>query len=100
MDDQRSEILVPRGRAEVDGDAARFEFERPGIRPTDVVSRPSRRSRLRWLFWVLLVLAIIGAVVWYYHGLKTSRRPAAATNSVVRCRSEWRRCRRATCRSH
>src|SRR5271157_662831 len=66
MDDQRSEILVPRGRAEVDGDAARFEFERPGIRPTDVVSRPSRRSRLRWLFWVLLVLAIIGAVVWYY----------------------------------
>src|SRR5271167_1501472 len=66
MDDQRSEILVPRGRAEVDGDAARFEFERPGIRPTDVVTRPSRRSRLRWLFWVLLVLAIIGAVVWYY----------------------------------
>ncbi|HMD66868.1 MAG TPA: MdtA/MuxA family multidrug efflux RND transporter periplasmic adaptor subunit [Stellaceae bacterium] len=50
----------------MDGDAARFEFERPGIRPTDVVSRPSRRSRLRWLFWVLLVLAIIGAVVWYY----------------------------------
>src|SRR5271167_1455115 len=66
MDDQRSEILVPRGRAEVDGDAARFEFERPGIRPTDVVSRPSRRSRLRWLFWVLLVLAIVGAAVWYF----------------------------------
>ena len=66
MDDQRSEILVPRGRAEVDGDAARFEFERPGVRPVDVVSRPPRRSRLRWLFWVLLVLAIIGAVVWYY----------------------------------
>ncbi len=66
MDDQRSELLVPRGRAEVDGDAARFEFERPGVRPTDVVSRPSRRSRLRWLFWVLLVLAIIGAAVWYY----------------------------------
>jgi membrane fusion protein, multidrug efflux system len=66
MDDQPSEILVHRGRAEVDGDAARFEFERPGIRPGDVVSRPSRRSRLRWLFWVLLALAIIGAVVWYY----------------------------------
>jgi membrane fusion protein, multidrug efflux system len=66
MDDQRSEILVHRGRAEVDGDAARFEFERPCVRPGDVVSRPLRRSRLRWVFWVLLALAIIGAVVWYY----------------------------------
>jgi multidrug efflux system membrane fusion protein len=66
MDDQRSEILVPRGRADVDSDAPRFEFERPGVRPVDVVSRPSRRSWLRGLFWALLVLAIIGAVVWYY----------------------------------
>ena len=30
------------------------------------MSRPARRSRLRWLFWVLLVLAIIGVGVWYY----------------------------------
>ena len=66
MDDQRSEILVPRGRAEVDGDTVRFEFERPGVRPVDVVSRPSRRSRLRWVLWVLIALAIIGAAVWYY----------------------------------
>src|SRR6201987_839115 len=66
MDDQPSEILLRRGRAEVDGDAARVEFERPGARPGDVVSRPSRRSRLRWLFWVLLPLAIIGAAVWYF----------------------------------
>jgi membrane fusion protein, multidrug efflux system len=66
MDDQHDEILVRRSRAEVDGGAARFEFERPGVRPSDVVSRPSRPSRLRWLFWVLLVLAIIGAVAWYY----------------------------------
>src|SRR6201987_3933763 len=66
MDAQPSEILLRRGRAEVDGDAARFEFERPGARPGDVVSRPSRRSRLRWLFWVLLALAIIGAAVWYF----------------------------------
>ena len=65
MDDQRSEIL-PRSRREIDGDVARFEFERPGVRPGDVVSRPARRSPLRWLFWVLLVLAIIGVVVWYY----------------------------------
>jgi multidrug efflux system membrane fusion protein len=65
MDDQRSEIL-PRSRREIDGDVARFEFERPGLRPGDVGSRPARRSRLRWLFWMILVLAIIGAVVWYY----------------------------------
>jgi len=50
----------------VEGDAARFEFERPGVRPVDVVSRPSRRSWLRWLFWTLLLLAIIGAAIWHY----------------------------------
>ena len=66
MDDQRSEILVRRSRAEVDGDPARFEFERPGVRPVDAVSRPSRRPWLRWLVWVLLILAIMGAVVWFY----------------------------------
>ena len=66
MDDQRDEILVHRSRAELDHDTARFEFERPGVRPIDVVSKPSRRSWLRRLFWVLLVLAMIGAAVWYY----------------------------------
>ena len=66
MDDQHDEILVHRSRAELDRDAARFEFERPGVRPIDVVERPSRRSWLRRLFWVLLVVAIIGAAVWYY----------------------------------
>jgi len=50
----------------MDGDAARFEFGRPGVRASGAVSRPLRGSRLRWLFWVLLVLAIIGAAVWYY----------------------------------
>ena len=50
----------------MEGDAARFEFERPGVRPVDVVSRPSRRSWLRWLFWTLLLLAIIGAAIWHY----------------------------------
>jgi membrane fusion protein, multidrug efflux system len=66
MDDQRSEILEHRSRAEVEGAAARFEFERPGVRPVDVVSKPSRGSWLRWLFWTLLLLAIIGAAVWHY----------------------------------
>jgi membrane fusion protein, multidrug efflux system len=66
MDDQRDEILVHRSRAELDRDAARFDFERPGVRPIDVVEKPSRRSWLRRVFWVLLVLAIIAAAVWYY----------------------------------
>jgi membrane fusion protein, multidrug efflux system len=67
MDDQHDEILVHRSRAKVAPDAARFEFDRPGVRPIDVASAPSRRLWVRWLFWLLLVLAIIGAVVWYYH---------------------------------
>jgi len=67
MDDQHDEILVHRSRAEAERDRARFEFEHPGIRPGDVVSRPRRRSRLRWLVWALLVLTMIGAAVWYYH---------------------------------
>ncbi len=66
MDDQRDEILVHRSRAELDRDAARFEFERPGTGPIDVVSKPSSRSWLRRLLWILLVLAIIGAAVWYF----------------------------------
>jgi membrane fusion protein, multidrug efflux system len=64
MDDQHSEVL-PRSRGEIDGDAARFEFERPGVRPGDVVPKPARRSRLRWLVWLLLIVAIVGAAVWY-----------------------------------
>src|SRR6516162_5481459 len=65
MDDQHDDILVHRSRTAADGDAARFEFERPGVRPVDVVSIP-RRSWLWRLFWVLLALAIIVAAVWYW----------------------------------
>ena len=66
MDDQHDDILVHRSRTAADGDAARFEFERPGVRPVDVVSRPRRRSWLWRLFWMLLALAIIAAAVWYW----------------------------------
>jgi multidrug efflux system membrane fusion protein len=81
MDDQRSDILIPRGRAEVDGDAARFEFERPGVRPVDVVSRPSRRSWLRWLFWTFLVLAIMGVAVWYFPRPNNQPPPSGRTQA-------------------
>ena len=43
------------------------------------MSRPARRSRLRWLFWVLLVLAIIGVGVWYYP--KPENQPKTAGRS-------------------
>jgi multidrug efflux system membrane fusion protein len=66
MDDQRDEILVQRSQGELRGDAVRFEFERPGVRPADVVPRPSRGSWLRRLFWLLLVLAILAAAYWYF----------------------------------
>jgi len=66
MDDQHDDILVHRSRAEADRDPSRFEFERPGDRPVDVVSRPRRRSWLWRVFWVLLAVAIIAAAVWYW----------------------------------
>jgi len=64
MDDQHSDVLA-RSRSEIDRDAPRFEFARPGVRPGDVAAKPARRSRLRWLVWVLLIVAIVGATVWY-----------------------------------
>ena len=76
MDDQRDEILVHRSRAELERDDARLDFEHPGVRPIDIVSKPSRRSWLWRLFWVLLVLAIIGAVVWYYPRPETQPKTA------------------------
>jgi membrane fusion protein, multidrug efflux system len=64
MDDQHDDVLA-RSRDEIDRDAPRFEFARPGVRPGDVVPKPERRSRLRWLVWLLLIVAIVGAAVWY-----------------------------------
>src|SRR5215472_7373797 len=62
MDHQHAEIYAPTARARVEPEVARTKV----APPIKVAPKPSRRSRLRWLFWVLLVLAIIGAVVWYY----------------------------------
>ena len=76
MDDQRDEILAHRSRAELERDDARLDFEHPGVRPIDIVSKPSRRSWLWRLFWVLLVLAIIGAAVWYYPRPETQPKTA------------------------
>src|SRR6516164_7650088 len=81
MDDQHDEILVNRSRAEVDRDAGRFEFERPGVRPVDVVSRRPRRAWLRWLFWTLLVLVIIGAAVWYFPRPNNQPPPSGRTQA-------------------
>jgi membrane fusion protein, multidrug efflux system len=64
MDDQHSDVLA-RSRGEIDRDGPRFEFERPGVRPGDVAPKPARRSRLRWLVWLLLIVAIVGTAVWY-----------------------------------
>jgi membrane fusion protein, multidrug efflux system len=60
MDDQRTEILAPARRVTVDDDVA------GPILPGAVVSKPARRSRLRPFLWLLLVVAIVAAAVWYF----------------------------------
>jgi multidrug efflux system membrane fusion protein len=58
MDDEQSDLLVSPRRARID-DAA----ERPA--PPTVVSGSRRRSGLRSLLWLLLIVAMIGGAIWY-----------------------------------
>src|SRR6266481_3267456 len=60
MDDQRSEVLVSPGRVVADGSVAR------SAQPGGIVSKPTRRLRLRPLLWLLLVIAIIAGAIWYF----------------------------------
>jgi len=60
MDDQHSEVLAPPGRLRVDHDGAR------PAEPGGVVSKSTRRSRLRPLLWLLLVAAIVAAGIRYF----------------------------------
>jgi len=60
MDDQHSEVLAPPGRLRVDHDGAR------PAEPGGVVSKSTRRSRLRPLLWLLLVSAIVAAGIRYF----------------------------------
>src|ERR1700720_2120932 len=60
MDEQHSEVLAPPGRLRVDHD---------GARPAElggVVSKSTRRSRLRPLLWLLLVVAIVAGGIRYF----------------------------------
>src|ERR1700724_3630746 len=60
MDDQHSEVLAPPGRLGVDHDGAR------PAEPGGVVSKSTRRSRLRPLLWLLLVAAIVAGGIRYF----------------------------------
>ena len=60
MDDQHSEVLAPPGRLRVDHNGAR------PAEPGGVVSKSTRRSRLRPLLWLLLVAAIVAAGIRYF----------------------------------
>jgi multidrug efflux system membrane fusion protein len=60
MDDQRSEILSPPGRARTDD-----EVPSP-VSPGNVVFKPRGRSRLLPVLWVLLIIATVGGAVWYF----------------------------------
>ena len=62
MDDQISEIRAPRERIRVDPDV---DMPRPA-QPVDAPPQPARRSRLRPFLWLLLIIAVIAAAVWYF----------------------------------
>src|SRR5499427_4103036 len=70
MDDQRSEVITPRQRVRVDDRAPR------PMPPGTPVSERRRRSRLRPFLWLLLVLAIVGAGVWYFPRSETQQKNA------------------------
>jgi len=59
MDDPQGQVLTPPGRVRVNEHA-----RRPADARGSVSERP-RRSRLRPLLWLLLIVAIIGGAVWY-----------------------------------
>src|SRR5215472_7731719 len=70
MDDQRSEVITPRERVRVDDRAPR------PMSPGTPVSEWRRRSRLRPFLWLLLVLVIVGAGVWYFPRSETQQKNA------------------------
>src|SRR5271155_1422290 len=75
MDDQRSDIEAPPRRAREPGDVFDPGSEEPALPPTGISPRTGRRrSRLRPILWLLLVVAIVGAAVWYLprHGRQPS----------------------------
>jgi multidrug efflux system membrane fusion protein len=51
------------------------------VPPGGVVSERRRRSRLRPLFWLLLVLAIVGAGVWYFPRPETQQKNAGRSQA-------------------
>ncbi|MFL5267068.1 MAG: MdtA/MuxA family multidrug efflux RND transporter periplasmic adaptor subunit [Stellaceae bacterium] len=67
MDDQRTEILPPRARLKVDDDVVRVDDDvvHPAP-PTEIDATPTRRSRIRPFLWFLLIIAVVGAAVWYF----------------------------------
>ncbi len=62
MDEQHG--IIPGGFERKDRDGVRPEPLTPVVEPQ--LEGPARRSRLRPFFWLLLIAAIVGAVVWYF----------------------------------
>jgi multidrug efflux system membrane fusion protein len=67
MDHQHAEIYAPTARVRAEPGVACAKPEVRVAPSIEVAPKPPRRLRSPWLFWMLLVLAIIGAVVWCYH---------------------------------
>ena len=80
MDDQRSGIHGPEGRAREDGDSARRDAGDLVAEPRETATRPRRGRRL--LLWLLLIAAIVGAAVWYLPRLTHKPTPGGRVISM------------------
>jgi membrane fusion protein, multidrug efflux system len=70
MDDQRAQIRALPERVRADDDVP------CPAQPGEVVSKPARRSRIRPFLWLLLIVALIAAAVWYFPRPDTQPRTA------------------------
>src|SRR5438270_11669155 len=66
MDDQRTEIRLPDRPARVDHDVLSPEYEPVIPRQQDAVLPPSRWRLLKRVLWLVVLVMIVGAAVWYF----------------------------------
>jgi multidrug efflux system membrane fusion protein len=76
MDDQRTEIRLPARPVTVDDDYAYPEYKGPAIAQQEAALRPARWGLLRRFLWLMLVVLIIAAAVWYFPRPETQPKEA------------------------
>ena len=81
MDDQHSDILAREARTKQDG-VARRDAGDLVAEPREAETRPRRRSGLKVLLWLLLLVAIVGAAVVYLPKLAHKPGPGGGGRAV------------------